>query len=333
MLDVSTLLQKYIDENIALSQPDIAASAKSREWFVDRIKNAIEKRKDEPVLYGTEPVINFGSYFKGTQVSDVDEYDILLVIDSNTGIFWDGSGATVGNGKGEASPNHKYDRVYYKSDGTGVSPSKILNWLKGVIEEVVDSFDGSAPIRNGQAVTARIESKDINIDFVPAGIFDNSNKENEVFYNIPNGKLDNGWILTNPKKDKRLMEIVSKDRENFKNVIRVIKHVRDNYHIPVTSFAIECSVIGYTMLKEKWDNDLDKDLRGSLTFFAKSIADNNIVDISVISDSSSNLLEGQNIHSKYVELIDGIVNDIDKERWEEDEDIAYANIYLALRGA
>ena len=43
MADLNKLIDKFIQENIALSQKDISESAKSREWFLARIKTKIEE--------------------------------------------------------------------------------------------------------------------------------------------------------------------------------------------------------------------------------------------------------------------------------------------------
>lgn len=89
MTNLNYLIQKYIDNEISLSMKDISASAKSREWFLNRIKNKINEKINNgeivPQLYSETPFVNFGSYFKGTKVKDVDEFDVLVVLDSNSG--------------------------------------------------------------------------------------------------------------------------------------------------------------------------------------------------------------------------------------------------------
>ena len=151
MADMDKLIGRFIGEHIALSQRDISASAKSREWFLQRIKKRIDERSGEPVLYEREPFVHFGSYFKRTKVANVDEFDVLVVIDSNTGVFTQGD-TEIGKGLGEADPNHKYDEKYKKADGSGISPAKMLNWLKGIVTEVVESFGGSKVWRQPKRV-------------------------------------------------------------------------------------------------------------------------------------------------------------------------------------
>ena len=72
MGDTSAAVRHYIENVIRLSQADISASARSREWFLNRVISTIARREDdgtsEPVLYKPK-IVYFGSYFKGTKVS------------------------------------------------------------------------------------------------------------------------------------------------------------------------------------------------------------------------------------------------------------------------
>ncbi|MHC4986998.1 MAG: hypothetical protein ACYTFX_00680 [Planctomycetota bacterium] len=54
-----------------------------------------------PKLLASDPFIYFGSYFKGTKVADVDEFDVLVVIDSQGGQYSQG-GKVIGHGLGSA---------------------------------------------------------------------------------------------------------------------------------------------------------------------------------------------------------------------------------------
>jgi len=100
------------------SQPDISSAVRSREWFIDLVKQEIKGRTGEPVLYPDRNILYFGSYFKGTKVAAVDEFDILVILDSNHGVFSQ-NGISVGSGLGRADPNPKYDERYKKSDDSG----------------------------------------------------------------------------------------------------------------------------------------------------------------------------------------------------------------------
>jgi hypothetical protein len=198
MCDLDQVFNDYVTEKLALSRTDISSAVSSREWLVKLVKSTALKRVGEPCLLPGYEFLNYGSYFKGTKVGVVDEFDILARIDSNSGTFSSG-GVEIGDGIGTADPNHKYDDFYMKEGGGGVSPTKLLNWLKGVVEEAIKPYGGETPIRDGQAVTARILSKDLRIDFVPGGVFKKA--DGGIFYNIPRGDASNGWLLTAPEFD------------------------------------------------------------------------------------------------------------------------------------
>ena len=320
MIDMDSLISKFINEEIVLSKKDISASAKSREWFLGRIKTKIEDDKNNPALYGTEPFVNFGSYFKGTKVSDADEYDILLVFDTNNGQFISG-GNKIGEGIGSANPNHRYDQKFMKDDGQSLSPGKILSWLRGIAKEVVDEFGGTAPDRAGQAITVRIESKDISIDLVPAGIFSHTQRTGVEFYDIPRGDKDDGWIVTNPKQDKELLNDLGGKYDNFKNVIRITKYIKQNYNLTISSFAVECSAISYVQ-NAAWYTSVYANLKGFLAQFSEALKAKSVQDI---FDTTTNLLSSLSDTNaeQYSRFICGINEFLEKIRGLDNEDKAY----------
>ena len=306
MCNVTTAIQKYINDELRLSQTDISSTLKSREWFLKRIQNVIANRSHEPVLYATTNFIFFGSYFKGTKVKAVDEYDVLVVIDSNNGKYSSGD-TKIGDGQGTASPNHKYDKKYYKLDDSGVSPAKMLNWLRGVVTEVTDSFGGEAPIRNGQAVTATIHSSNLKIDLVPAGIFKRIS-DGSTFYNIPKGDAGNSWIVTSPRADIDLLNTVAKNKNDFRNIIRIAKRIKDTYKFQISSFAIETAIV-YHGYYNKWYDNLYSDVTTSLAVLANLFRQGTIQDP---YDSENNLIKNVSNLKWYADRIDTIVDRLDK---------------------
>lgn len=320
---IEKTLKKFIKEEITLDQTDISESAKSREWFLTKIKNKIDSKEKEPTLYKSQPFLYFGSYFKGTKVKNVDEYDILVVIDSNTG-FFKRDGEKIGTGLGSASPNYKYDKKYLNAEGY-VSPSKQLNWLKGIVEEVVESYGGTAPTRKGQAITARIESKDINIDLVPAGIFQHTEDSDKIFYDIPKGDINNGWILTNPKQDIELINEIAKDRDDFRNIIRLVKYIKDNYNFKIASFAIECCIVKYAEVV--WFDSTLMNLLMVLLYLSECLKSKEILDT---FDEENNLLENVDSCEWYSERVEKIFNLIIETAEEEDDTKAYQKLFDAL---
>lgn len=314
MADITKSINQFITDEIKLFQKDITSAVKSREWFLSRIESAVQKRTNELTLYKT-PFVYFGSYFKKTKVTNVDEFDVLVVIDSNSGQYSEG-GEVIGKGLGSASPNHKYDKKYKKTDESEVSPTKLLNWLKGIVEEVVESFNGEVPEKDGPAITAIIKSKDLKIDLVPAGIFQ---KEDEtIFYNIPTGDKSNSWITTRPKDDiKALVEVVE-GKDGFRNIVRLMKFIRDSYNFKVASFAIESAVVNYGKT-EPWENDLYTDLKGCLGYLAQNFREGKIKST---IDEDANLISGVVSLDHYATRIDKIVLELEKLENKLDQKVA-----------
>ncbi|MDA1641853.1 hypothetical protein [Bacillus cereus group sp. TH177-1LC] len=314
MADITKSINRFITEEIKLLKEDISSAVTSREWFLNRIKNAIQNRENEPDLH-SDNFVKFGSYFKGTKVTNVDEFDVLVVIDSRSGEY-KVDGNVIGKGLGNANPNHKYDKKYRKSDDSGVSPSKLLNWLKGIVEEVVKSFNGQAPERDGQAITAIIKSKNLKIDLVPAGIFEED--DGTVFYIIPKGDKGNGWIRTQPKDDMKKLEDVAKEKAGFRNVIRLMKFIRSAYNFKISSFAIESAVVNYGKT-ELWKNDLYTDLKGCLGYLAQNFRDG---EIKSTIDENANLISGVVSLDYYATRIDKIVTALGDLESEQDQKVA-----------
>lgn len=306
MDDVEKAIDAYINDVITLTKNDISSAVKSREWFIERLKKVIASRTNEPVLYSDEKFVYYGSYFKGTKVATVDEFDILVVIDSNTGVFSQ-SNIPVGKGVGSSYPNHKYDQSFMKSDNSGVSPTKMLNWLKGVVQEVVEPFGGEAPDRKGQAITATIKSKNLKVDLVPAGIFKRTSDE-IIFYDIPKGDKDNGWLITSPRLDIKRLDDIAADKKHFKNIIRIAKRIKDTYNFQVSSFAIETAIANYGD-GGSWHDNLYNDLRSVLLNLAKTFREGVILDP---FDTKTNMISGVENLEWYAERLDGIVTDLDE---------------------
>ena len=324
MGDVSQALNWYIGEVIRLPQGDISSAVRSREWFIDLIKREIKERTDEPELYPGQNTLNFGSYFKGTKVAAIDEFDILVIIDSNNGVF-SLNGAGIGTGLGHADPNPKYYERYKKSDGSGVSPRKLLNWLKDVVASATDKYGVEEPVQSGQAITVTIKSKDLKIDLVPAGVF-RHNVSGETFYNIPRGDRDNGWILTAPERDIERLKAVARDKENFRNVARLCKRVRDTYKFGVSSFAIESAVVEYGE-RNYWYDDLYRDFRAVLRNLAEVFRGREILDP---FDNQKNLIAGVASLDWYAERLEGIIEGMDECLDWERQDKVRERVYEIL---
>ena len=327
MADINKILLSFIDDELRLSQKDVEKSAASREWLLNRISNVIANSDEHPNLYSPEPFVNFGSYFKGTKVSNVDEYDELVVLDSYTGVY-SSNGQAIGSGLGTSSPNKKYSSSFMKDDGSGVSPTKQLNWLKKIVSSILVPLGGEAPIKDGQAVTATLKSSDLKIDLVPAGIFSSKTRANTVFYNIPAGNDTDGWIETNPKIDKEIIANTAKNRDNFKNLIRLFKFIRDRHHLDISSFALECAAVHYAQQSD-WYYDFYANTKEFFEylrscFLAKKIAD--------ITNTSKNLLAAMGeSNAKNIEVdLHSIQIGLMRQKIEADEQQAKKEVYRLL---
>lgn len=287
----NTEVNKFINNNLTLSQKDISKAVKSREWLIDSIINKIAEKTDCPQLYNENGsnYIQFGSYFKGTKVSNVDEFDIMLIVDTTNGQFLKGE-VKDGNGIGNTSPNPLYSNKYYKDGTNSVSSRKLLTWLKDIIDEIIEPYGCEPSERDGQAITVYIKSKDLHIDFVPGCIFQKVGTYNSdgIFYIIPKGDVNCGWIETNPRIDKKILIDISSKYDQFKNTIRLFKYLfKDSYGVKISSYAVESAVVSYEKNSLFFD-DFDYDFIQILLHIISLVEEGKIADM---RDNSINLLD------------------------------------------
>lgn len=284
--DVSKSIQRYIDSHLTLAQTDITEAAKSREWALKRIRSEIETRKSALALYAEQPFVPFGSYPKKTKVKEVDEFDILVVIDSNEAYFYSW-GVSLGQGLGTASPNHIFDDQFMKMDGSGVSPAELLNWLQDVVEVALEPYGVEFPVQDGPALTVYLKTVDLRLDLVPAAIFRRYSDGNN-FYTILSGK--DSWLKTAPHFDMERLAQAADGRENFRNTVRIAKRIKDTHGFDVSSFAIETAIVDYAIANRWWD-DLQLDVCKTLSYLAARFDAGAIYDP---FDTSLNLLAESN---------------------------------------
>lgn len=302
---LSRAIENYIASTIRYSNHDRDKAIKSREWFLNRIKQSISKQSYAPQLYERDKIVYFGSYFKGTKVRAVDEFDVLIVLDSCSGYFFR-DGITYGKGLGTASPNYLFDKRFYKLDETGISPTKLLNWLQRLTLEIVNSFDGEAPERNGQAITATIKSQNLKIDLVPAVICENMQSNTPPFYVIPKGDNTNSWLVTRPREDINLLQAIAQDKANFRNIIRIIKRIKSTYNFQLSSFAIETAIIKYGKVCA-WHDDVATNLKAVISDLSQVISSGYLKD----PFDNVNLLEGISSLSWYAQRLNNIKQELD----------------------
>lgn len=325
--DLDRVLDRFIREEIALTQDDISSAVRSKKWLLEQIEAKIASKVTGPELYAAGPFVGYGSYFAYLKVSDVDEMDFLVVIDSNSGVFRKEDGIEYGKGLGTASPNHKYDTRFKKADLSGVSPSKLLFWLKDICWEVLEPLGGEEPVIDGPAVKVVLKSKGINFDLVPAGVFERTDWSGNLFYNIPKGDLSDGWVLTNPKKDLERINRLADRCEGLRNVIRVMKLIRDKYEIPISSYAIQCSgclfAEGY-----QWQRNLSANLHLALIHLSIKLRSGIIEDG---FDPSNNLLKDVSNSGDHANTIQAVLGRLEALSNESDEDVAYEKLHQILK--
>lgn len=325
MGNVTGALRAFIDDEIRLSRKNVTDAVRSRNWFLSRLSAEIGNRVDEPSLLPGTPFFFFGSYFKGTKVSDLDEFDVLVVMDTNNGQFSRG-GTVVGTGIGSAGSNRRYDPQYLKNDGFAVSPAKTLNWLKGIAEAVVAPYGGQAPERNGQAVTVQITSQNLKIDLVPAGIF--HSVVGGVFYDIPKGDVSNGWIVTAPQIDIDQLETAAW-RQDLKNIIRLCKYIRTSHNFLVPSFAIETCIV-QSCPNRLWYNDLCTDLKETLSVLVTAFRNGIILDP---CDNQTNLISDITGLAWYAERLSSIMSVLASLETQPDGPQIKERVYGVLKNA
>lgn len=322
--DLDKLVNKFVTEEIALEQEDISDAAKSKEWLLDRIKLKIEEDSEGPQLYSEDPIIGYGSYFAKLKVRDVDEMDFLIVIDSNTGVYTN-EGVAYGNGLGSENPNHKYDVHFKKADLSGVSPKALLEWLQNICWQVLKPLGGEMPTIDGPAVKVVLKGSGIKFDLVPAGVFKKVD-DSKIFYNIPNGLPNDSWNLTNPRLDLDRVNNLADKFDSFRNVVRLVKYVRDTYDLPISSYAVQCASCIYAE-KYKWQFGLFSDFRNALWVLADKLTKGFIEDG---YDSSINLLKDQTKLNEIAEQVKAIYIKLDKLLDEPSAEIAYEKLSQIL---
>ena len=321
------LIDKFVSEEVALDQGDISDAVKSREWLLKQIQAKISARLLGPQLYAPEPFLGYGSYFARLKAKDVDEIDFLVVIDSHLGSFWKASGIRSGEGLGSvAYPNPFFGDQFLKSDRRGVSPSKVLNWLAGICWEVLEPLGGDRPMIDSPAVKVSLKSKGIKFDLVPAAIMEQATLlAQQQFFAIPRGKSDD-WIATNPTLDTQRVEQLAEGCAEFRNVIRILKMVRDSYRLPISSYALQCAACQYAE-GYSWQSSVFSNLESALIFLDMKLQKGIIEDG---FDNSLNLLAGMPNIEAIRATFKTVCVAINLAKNETDEDAAYNKLWASI---
>jgi hypothetical protein len=217
--------------------------------------------------------VKYGSYCKGTNVGEIDDFDILVVFNSYNmrveneryGCWGSYEGFGVGEELKLSTDIRGYDNKY--------SSEKFLDFFYENIKDAIPT-NYKVPEKDPPAVTLTFREgrkHKLHIDLIPALKFTYGNS---IFYMIPDG--NGAWTRTNPKDlDQQIQDVqkMTKDigpKENtFKNVIRIVKYIKSQHNIRnLKSFEIEVLALewakGYS-----WKNLLSKNFCSFLFYITE----------------------------------------------------------------
>ena len=125
---------------------------------------------------------------------------------------------------------------------------------------------------------------------MPGGIFKKVNSE-DIFYAIPKGDAAGGWIMTNPRVDKEIVNTIGSKYWQFKNSIRLFKYIfQQSYKVKIGSYAVESAHIDFEKNYYFYD-DFKRDFLNILDHIITLVSNKKIPDM---RDESINLIEGIN---------------------------------------
>lgn len=258
--DFDSVFQRFVEYRLALSQNDIQRSAETRKWFFKQLTSKIENLNG-PQLYNECETLNYGSYFCGLKVRDVDEYDALIVLDGYDTRYRSNNVVTA-QGRGTISPNRLLENPFLRVDGD-VSSRAVLRWLRKITTDVMKPFGGEVPQEDGPAVSVFFKTAEIKIDLVPAvPMIAGTALAPTEFFAIPD-KTTDGWKSTDPVKDMDEIKNLSEYCPDLKNVIRALKYIRDSYNMKIDSYIIQRAVVNYA-LSRAWTNSSFHNFMGAL---------------------------------------------------------------------
>lgn len=223
MSHVHSALVELIGSEVSLNAPRISQAATSHNYIRELLKNKHQTMPGFPRLLVEADFLS-GSYARGTKNHPLDDIDVMMVIDG-TGLFAWSKGQLLDadvNGTGEYN-----NPVMQHLDSRSVLNSKkVLQLFHDALKK---SHPSSKISKDNQAINVQLSS-DLGIDIVPAFHIQPRDGSQDLYY-IPAGGDSEGWIMTNPKVDKRISDaFVKAFGEDFKNLVRLIKYWNTNYN-------------------------------------------------------------------------------------------------------
>lgn len=216
MFAVHAALNNLLKNELTLSDSQVTQASKSHNYVRDLLINRSSFDGEFPRLVQGDFLS--GSYARGTKIYPLDDVDVMMVIDGG-GLNAIHNGQVLDaavRGDEEDNPIQQHfgqDRL--------LNSNKILSLFKGVLS---GSHPNSKISKDQQAVNVWLETHGMGIDIVPCFHIQPRNGTQD-FYFIPMGGGRPGWLMTNPKIDKNISDILhEKYQKKFKGLVRLVKY-------------------------------------------------------------------------------------------------------------
>ncbi len=265
-------LEKFLDDEINLTQSQISQGSKSHTYIRDLLGNKSDNDESFPWLI--EGNFLSGSYARGTKLHPLDDIDVMIVLDG-TGLVPLGMESTHGvrnNEGGENGPIHNH----IGEDHLLNSISVLDTFHKGLS----DSYPDSKIKKHGQAVNVWLESYGLGIDIVPCFHIVPIDENQQDFYYIPLGNGNPGWLKTNPKLDEKISnELHNRHNKKIKSIVKLLKYWnREKNADKIRSYHLE-TIVWYVFHKHPFNiNSLQEGIEYFFNY-AKPYLENSLDEI------------------------------------------------------
>ena len=199
-----------------ITLPQISQASTSHTYIRDLLTN--KSQYDETFPRFVDGDFLSGSYGRGTKTLPFDDIDVMMPIDG-TSLFPIRNGQrwnAVVRGSG------KLDNPILKAIGMdGLLSSRRV--MEVIHKGVKDSYPNSTVAKDGQAINVWLDSYKLGIDIVPCFHIVPMDGSQDVYY-IPTGSNNDGWTMTNPKVDQKILDALNERHDKkLKPVIKLVK--------------------------------------------------------------------------------------------------------------
>ncbi len=222
-----------------ITLPQISQASTSHTYIRDLLTNKSEYDATFPRFVDGDFIS--GSYGRGTKTPPLDDIDVMMPIDG-TGF------SPIRNGQ-------PWSATVRSSGKLGnplldqLSPNGLLSSRRVMEifhEGIKESYPNSTVAKDGQAINVWLESYSLGIDIVPCFHVVPLDGSQDVYY-IPTGSNSEGWTMTNPKVDQKILDALHERHDKkLKPVIKLIKvwnglknaHRINAYHLETICYYI-----------------------------------------------------------------------------------------------